>query len=209
MQTTLETLLADHQALLIDHQELQNQFQKLRILHQKLQIEHKALQDDHHSLYYQTLQLKPEQYLAETEKNTHSLLLHFTNCVKGYHLINSEPINETIWETINEQVLTLSGYTVHHTSKGSHAPGCDIQSSFGTLSNKSAKYDKLKKNFSISSYRLTTVCSDKNCGNIQDILIEINRRKNFQFYSFLVRQENETENNDKETNINIINIDLV
>ena len=122
-------------------------------------------------------------------------------CVKGYHLINSEPINETTWETINEQVLTLSGYTVHHTSKGSHAPGCDIQSSFGTLSNKSAKYDKLKTNFSISSYRLTTVCSDKNCGNIQDILLEINRRKNFQFYSFLVRHENqnETQNNDYDT----------
>lgn len=67
----------------------------------------------------------------------------------------------------------------------------DIDSSFGRISNKSAKYSKNKKYIDISSYRLTTVCSDNNTGNIIDIINEINKRKNYDYYSIIVRNEND------------------
>ena len=30
---------------------------------------------------------------------------NFIQCVTGYHYINTEPINETCWETINTQIF--------------------------------------------------------------------------------------------------------
>lgn len=117
----------------------------------------------------------------------------FEKCVKGYHLLNSSPINETIWETINIEVLQKSGCNVTTSSNGSHSSGRDIICDLGGLSNKSAKYNKGKTEFSISSYRLTTVCSDKDCGNISNIINEINNRKNYEYYSFIVRNEKDNE----------------
>lgn len=114
---------------------------------------------------------------------------NFMKCVKGYHYINTEPINETVWETINGQVLELSGCPVKHTSSGSHSSGKDITCCLGGLSNKSAKYAKKGAEFAISSYRLTTVCSDKDCGTVETIVQEINSRKNYDYYSFIVRDE--------------------
>lgn len=123
--------------------------------------------------------------------------LNFNKCVKGYHLINASPINETIWETINSEILEKSGCKVLNISNGSHTSGRDIICDLGGLSNKSAKYDKSKKNpkskFSISSFRLTTVCSDKDCGNIEKIINEINSKKNYDYYSLMVRNENKDE----------------
>ncbi len=104
---------------------------------------------------------------------------NFMKCVTGYHFINTEPINETVWEAINSQVLELSGCSVQHTSSGSHSSGRDIICGLGGLSNKSAKYAKKGTEFAISSYRLTTVCSDKDCGNVESIVKEINSRKNY------------------------------
>jgi hypothetical protein len=118
---------------------------------------------------------------------------NFVRCVTGYHFINSEPINETIWESINIQVLKISECEVMSTSSGSHSSGRDIICSLGGLSNKSAKYTKDKKEFAISSYRLTTVCSDKDCGSVESIIQEINSRKNYEYYSFIVRNEKEEE----------------
>jgi len=118
---------------------------------------------------------------------------NFIKCVTGYHFINSEPINETIWESINSQVLELSGCQVQKTSSGSHSSGRDIICALGGLSNKSAKYSKKCSEFSISSYRLTTVCSDKECGTVDSIIKEINSRKNYEYYSFIVRDELEKE----------------
>jgi hypothetical protein len=46
----------------------------------------------------------------------------------------------------------------------------DINCSFGKISNKSAKYSNNKKNTDISSYRLTTICSEKNCGTYTEII---------------------------------------
>ena len=115
--------------------------------------------------------------------------INFKKCVEGYHLINSQPINETTWEEINATIFSASGVNLYSTSGGSHKPGMDINCSFGRISNKSAKYSDGKKSFDISSYRLTTVCSEKSCGIPKEIIEEIDKRKNFDYYSFIIRDE--------------------
>lgn len=134
------------------------------------------------------------EYIVPTEKEitdefNADFNLNFTKCVKGYHLINDDPIKETPWEDINAIILNASGCFIESQSNGSHKSGGDLSCSFGDLSNKSTKYDTGCKSFKISSYRLTTVCSDKNPGKIEDIINEINNRKNFKYYSIIVREE--------------------
>lgn len=114
---------------------------------------------------------------------------NFKKCVKGYHLINSSPIIEKIWEDINANLFTSVGIEVQSKSNGSHAPGMDIQCALGGISNKSGKYSNGKKNIDISSYRLTTVCNSKKYGTPEEIIQEINKRKNFEYYSFIIRDE--------------------
>lgn len=115
---------------------------------------------------------------------------YFKRCIRGYHLINLDPIKEAVWESINSQVLMHSGGTIYEKSSGSHSPGSDISSSIGNFSNKSVKYESAKHDhFNISSYRLTTVCSADSPGNISEIIAEINKRKNFQYYSIIARDE--------------------
>lgn len=114
---------------------------------------------------------------------------NFGKCIKGYHLINMSPINETVWEEINALIFVQSGIEVHSKSEGGHLSGMDISSSMGNISNKSAKYSRNRASIDISSYRLTTVCSEKNCGNVQSIVDEINKRKNFDYYSLIIRDE--------------------
>lgn len=118
-----------------------------------------------------------------------SLASNFDKCVKGYHIINDDPIKETPWEDINALILNASGCAVDSQSKGSHQSGGDLSCSIGTFSNKSTQYDKGNKSFKISSYRLTTVCSDKIHGDIDEIIGEINKRKNFEYYSIIVRDD--------------------
>ena len=120
--------------------------------------------------------------------------INFKKCVKGYHLINSSSINETIWEDINAIIFSSSGIDIYSKSDGSHSSGMDINCSLGRISNKSAKYANNKKSIDISSYRLTTVCSEKKCGTPAEIIEEINKRKNFDYYSFIVRDETDNEN---------------
>ena len=114
---------------------------------------------------------------------------NFQKCVKGYHLVNSSPIKESVWEDINAVVLNESGFSITSQSSGSHKSGADLSCSLGDFSNKSAKYENSKTCFGISSYRLTKVCSDKIPGNIDDIIAQINLRKNFTHYSIMVRNE--------------------
>lgn len=120
--------------------------------------------------------------------------INFKKCIKGYHLINLSPINETIWEDINAIIFESIGIIVYSKSDGSHSPGMDINSSLGRISNKSAKYSNNKKSIDISSYRLTKVCSEKNVGIPTEIIEEINKRKNFDYYSFIVRDETYNKN---------------
>lgn len=112
---------------------------------------------------------------------------NFAKCIRGYHLVNDKPIKESVWEDINAIVLKASGIQVTSESNGSHKPGGDIVCALGGLSNKSAVYTKNK--IKISSYRLTTVCSNKSPGDINQIVAEINKRKNFDYYSIIVRDE--------------------
>jgi hypothetical protein len=127
--------------------------------------------------------------LSLSEENLKNLSYNFAKCVKGYHLINDCPIKETPWEDINVQVLSASGCIINSQSNGSHKPGADLSCSLGDFSNKSTQYESGNNSFNLSSYRLTTVCSDKAPGEIQDIIKEINDRKNFKFYSIIVRYE--------------------
>ena len=119
----------------------------------------------------------------------YNLIDNFKKCVKGYHLINRCAINEKIWENINVSIFSYSGIYISYNSEGSHLSGRDIICSIGSFSNKSAKYNSNKTYFDISSYRLTTICSENNMGTEEKIIEEINKRKNFDFYSFIIRYE--------------------
>ena len=111
----------------------------------------------------------------------------FQKEVQGYHLLCEAPVKEALWEEINKNVASCV-CNVTDQAKGNHASGVDMQFDNCGISMKSAKLDKTK--ISISSYRLTTVCSDKNPGEPVEILKEINNRdSSFQYYSILLRQE--------------------
>lgn len=138
-------------------------------------------------------EIKNSSDFSLSEESLKNLSANFTKCVKGYHLINDDPIKETPWEDINAQVLSASGCIINSQSNGSHKPGADLSCSLGDLSNKSTQYETGNKSFKLSSYRLTTVCSDKTPGKIEDIIAEINSRKNFKFYSIIVRYEKDNE----------------
>lgn len=127
--------------------------------------------------------------IDDFKKNKELVESTFNMCIKGYHMVNSTPISETTWEDLNSQIFNALDIKVLSKSDGSHSPGMDIDSSFGKLSNKSSKYPANKSYIDISSYRLTTVCNAKECGKIEDIIAEINSRKNFDYYSFIVRNE--------------------
>ena len=127
--------------------------------------------------------------LTDVCTNLALLRANYVKCFQGYHLINSSPINETIWEEINSLIFTSSNIPVYSKSNGSHLSGMDINCLLGRISNKSAKYAKKRQSIDMSSYRLTTVCNEKNCGSISNIIQEINNRKNFEYYSCIIRDE--------------------
>jgi hypothetical protein len=117
---------------------------------------------------------------------------YFNKSIRAYHYVLDDPIKEARWESINAEILKASGCTVTAQSNGSHKSGADLVSENGTYSNKTACYDGAsKKSFKVSSYRLTSVCSNRDPGNINEIITEINDRKNFSYYSILVREETE------------------
>ena len=124
-----------------------------------------------------------------SDKILRILASNFVKCVNGYHLINNDPIKETPWEDINSIILSTSDCNVNSQSNGSHKPGSDLSCSLGCFSNKSTQYEGKNDSFKLSSYRLTTLCSDKTPGNIEDIIEEINHRKNFTFYSIIARKD--------------------
>jgi hypothetical protein len=131
--------------------------------------------------------LEDKLEMSITDELRGNLSSYFTKCVTGYHMINDDPIKESPWEDINAQILSAAGCSVESKSNGSHQPGADLHCSLGEFSNKSTQYGP--NGFELSSYRLTTVCSDKHHGNIDEILAEINKRKNFKYYSIIVRDE--------------------
>lgn len=125
-----------------------------------------------------------------------TLNTHFIETLSGFHCISKEPLKESRWEDINLEILQSSNYNIFNTSSGSHKSGCDIECDMGNLSNKTGIIEK--NVVSISSYRLTTVCNNKNNGNINNIISEINKRSdNFDYYSLLAREEIKDKFGDK------------
>lgn len=115
----------------------------------------------------------------------------FNAVIKGYHMINKAPIKESVWEEINCDIVRGT-CNITDKANGSHASGKDNRFDSTDVSNKSTK--TVGNNVSISSYRLTCVCSDKNNGNPQDIINEIEKRDNsFDYYSILIRNEKAKE----------------
>ena len=113
----------------------------------------------------------------------------FTAVINGYHILNKTPIKESVWEEINCNIV--SGVcSIADEANGNHMSGKDNRFDNINVSNKSTKLNGT--NVSISSYRLSSVCSDKCNGNVQDILNEIeNRDRSFDYYSILIRNEKE------------------
>ena len=112
---------------------------------------------------------------------------NFSNEIRGYHLINSAPIKESVWEEINCNIVNKI-LSVTDKANGNHVSGKDNKYHKWNISNKSTKIDcKLVK---ISSYRLTSVCTDKEPGEKEKIIDEIESRdKSFDYYSILLRKE--------------------
>jgi hypothetical protein len=124
-----------------------------------------------------------------------SLSFNFNKALVGFHTLFNCPCKESIWEDINESILTASGCVVTEMAAGGHASGRDmVCQPFGGLSNKSGSYaTAARTHVDISSYRLTTACSAANHGSPDTICDEINRRKNFEYYSVVIREESDTE----------------
>lgn len=119
-----------------------------------------------------------------------SIETNFENTFKGYHLINTEPVKESRWEEINRSFVKEI-CCISDMANGSHTSGKDNKFNKWNISNKSGKIDK-KGAVSISSYRLTSVCNEKNNGNPEDIIKEIEKRDlSYNYYSLLLRIEEE------------------
>jgi len=102
--------------------------------------------------------------------------------IKGFHIINKNPIIERNWEEIFVQAYKNNGNSIIYNS-GSHTSGVDCVIDNVKYSNKTSKIKNNKVN--ISSYRLTKCNND-----INHIIKEIDIvRKNFNYYALLAREE--------------------
>ena len=112
---------------------------------------------------------------------------HFEKVINGYHIINKAPIKEAVWEEINCEIAE-SICNISDEAMGNHKSGKDIKINNFNISNKSCKLDG--NCISLSSYRLTSVCTNKNINNKENIIKEIYKRdESFDYYSILMRDE--------------------
>jgi hypothetical protein len=112
----------------------------------------------------------------------------FQREIKGYHLINKDLINGEAWEELNRNIVKHKCEVVDGAS-GNHKSGKDNKFNDWNISNKTAK---IKENgeIDISSYRLTSVCSENYIGKTYEIIKEIETRdKSFEYYSILLKKE--------------------
>lgn len=148
-----------------------------------------ALQDKKHTRHLSFLSFNASQKMS-LDSFKPAFAAAFPKCVAGYHMLNTAPIKEGVWEEINTQIFSATGCAVTSTASGGHASGADIVCALGSLSNKSVQYaDAAGSRFEISSYRLTTVCSDAKPGDPAAIIAEIKRRDNFDYYSIIARNK--------------------
>lgn len=108
----------------------------------------------------------------------------FTSVLKGYHMLNKTPIAGAVWEELNCDIVS-DVCTISDEANGNHLSGKDNRFDNFNISNKTSKTDK-NDIISISSYRLTSVCSDKSPGDEREIIQEIEKRdSSFEYYSIL------------------------
>ena len=112
----------------------------------------------------------------------------FETELRGYHYICDQPVKEAVWEEVNKNsvggVCDVTGQ-----ANGGHKSGVDMYFDKCGISNKTAKISPTGAT-SISSFRLTTVCSDKMPGCPEDIIAEIEKREeSYEYYSVLFRKE--------------------
>jgi hypothetical protein len=106
------------------------------------------------------------------------------NTIKGYHIVNSIPIKEAVWESI--LVSALSSASIPYSWKcGGHQSGTDIiVKDKINISCKTCKESSGNDTLLISSYRMSA------CKTIADFVNEIDyTRANFEFYFVLSRTE--------------------
>jgi hypothetical protein len=116
----------------------------------------------------------------------------FEGEIQGYHMINDQPVKESPWEEINSRFVSI-GHTVSEQANGNHISGIDNRFDNWKISNKSIKVNN--RRLDISSYRLTSVTSPNNLGNIDEIISEIENRDNsFEYYSILSREHLDNNN---------------
>ncbi len=107
-------------------------------------------------------------------KKSKRLQENFTRTLKGYHMVNNAPIKESVWEEVNCNIVK-SLFSISDEAKGNHTSGKDNRFDNINISNKSSKVEGT--NISISSYRLTTVCNDKDIGTSVNIIEEIKKKR--------------------------------
>jgi hypothetical protein len=119
---------------------------------------------------------------------------NFENEIKGYHLMNKTPLKESLWEDINTNIVK-EFCVISDEANGNHLPGKDNKYNNWNISNKTCKLGKNGK-VSISSYRLSSVCNNKSPSTKEKIVEEIHKRdSNFDYYSILIREEDENDKN--------------
>jgi hypothetical protein len=127
------------------------------------------------------------------KKGIHTLLRQkevkkrFKQEILGYHMINSNPVKESVWEDINANIVS-DHCVITEQALGNHLSGIDMKFNNWRISNKTAKISGNR--IRLSSYRLTSVCNNRNIGCKDDIVDEIERRDGtFDYYSLLLRSE--------------------
>lgn len=114
---------------------------------------------------------------------------NFKKELLGYHIIHHEPLKEARWEELNRNIV-CPFYRITLSSSGNHLSGRDNRIGSWNISNKTTKINIKNNKMVISSYRLTSVCSQREPNNIKNIINEIKKRSsNFEYYSVLAREE--------------------
>lgn len=140
-------------------------------------------------LYYQHTMVY--NLASQSVLKQRGFLKHMIKTIRGYHLVNSSPIKEAVWENVLASSLASSGIE-HVWYNGGHQSGKDITIIDGVkrvgVSCKSCKDNK--KHLHLSSYRMTKY------HNVEDFVSCIDvERSNFEYYGILSRKENDANIN--------------
>ena len=111
---------------------------------------------------------------------------HFELALTMHHKIDSSPVKDIKFEKILTAIFSELDLSYEYKSN-SHKSGVDIKLPNMAISCKSIK-DSLKKEFCISSYRLSA------CNKKKDFIDEIKKRdETFNYYFILTRKESRSE----------------